>query len=148
MMLSFTGGLEDISNGRKTTTLRADRTLRIAKFIKHRYDRGEPAILDLHWRNPRYRHPEHFKIGTTSATICERIKGRHFTRKVANMDGFYSDYPVDDLIERLGELNEMTYEEVWDYTWTRVGWGNKAYLLFSKPPKGNPAWQEFERGEM
>lgn len=114
-MLSFSGQLDKILDGTKTMTTRLD-----AKgWYINNLTKG--TALHIWWRNPRNQQPDCYRIGVAVCQWIVRKEGRDFTEAQANRDGFGTlwDYKV-----ALANHHNMTVEQVNEWTWTQIRWGD------------------------
>lgn len=126
-MVTFSGQRQEILDFIKNMTTRPD-------FKMYFYDAWCRGIrkLDMWWRNPRNHQPDCYKMGIVDWDDCERKLGVFLDPSDATRDGFYS---LRDYKERLGELNQMSWQQVEKHLWTLIKWKRSGWLDGPHPRK-------------
>ena len=145
MLLTFSTKLTEILEKQKWTTIRQETPTR-----KHHWDihsdptntTAVPGVSEtventwgekchLWWLNPRNRSKYCRKIGESDLVGITRKKGEILTNDDALADGFDS---LDDLIEVLGALHNMSWKDIKETVWYINEW-DSAFSLSWKMEK-------------
>jgi hypothetical protein len=96
---------------------------------------GKDFPIHHWWLNPRSKHPDCRKLGTSKDGVVIGKFGYELTREDACNDGFAESVdPLGALLEALGRLNEMNEKQVRYHLWAEIRFiPDPGWPLFDKP---------------